>query len=136
MRHCKHNYSYSSSILTDGYATIYSMENLHVRIREVMEENKWEPPQVAKICGMKTPHAVYQWLDGTTKNLKLDNLYHFCHEAEIHIEWLITGQLPKYKPEKLRLLEINFEKLGKRDQDLLCTTSNTLAKPDSNSAAQ
>lgn len=127
--HCKHNYSLASSILTVHCANILNMENLHKRIKEVMDEHRWDPPKVAKICGLNTPHAVYQWLDGTTKNLKHDNLYKFCHAAEIHIDWLISGDLPKYKTEKLRLLEINFEQLSKQHQDLLYSTSATLAKP-------
>lgn len=108
------------------------MINLHKRIREVMDEKEWSPPDVARICELDTPHAVYQWLNGTTKNLKLDNLYNFCRAAEVHIDWLISGDLPKYRPEKLRKLELNFEKLSKKHQDLLYSTSDSLAKPEEN----
>ena len=135
MSHCKLNYSLSSSILTDECVTIVAMENLHMRIKEVMEEKEWTPPDVARICKFKTPHAVYQWLDGTTKNLKHDSLIHFCRAAEIHIDWLLSGGLPKYKPKKLQSLELNFEKLSPRDQDLLYQTSTTLAKPNDNRSA-
>ena len=127
--HCKHIYNTASSILTDSHAMIASMKGLHLRIKEVMDERGWEPPRVAEICGMKTPHAIYQWLDGTTKNLKLNNLYSFCTESEIHMEWLISGKLPKYKPRKLRMLEANFEKLSGRDQDLLYSNSDAMAQP-------
>jgi hypothetical protein len=105
------------------------MKNWHLRMKEVMDERELLPPDVARMCGLKTPHAVYQWLDGTTKNLKMDNLYAFCLATEIHIEWLISGNSPKYKPRTLRKLEENFEHLGKRDQTLLCRTSDDLVKP-------
>lgn len=126
---CKLNYNNTSSILTFDYVIIASMENMHLRIKEVMDEKEWGPPDVARICGLKTPHAIYQWMDGTTKNLKQDNLYHFCQAAEIHMEWLISGEHPKYKPKKLRHLEANFEKMTRRDQDFLCSSSDALAKP-------
>ena len=133
---CKYIYRNASSILTGECENIQSMNNLHTRIKEVMQENKWDPPDVARICKLNTPHAIYQWLDGTTKNLKHDNLYHFCRAAEIHIEWLISGELPKYRPEKLRRLELAFEKLDGRDQDLLCSTSDHLAKPHPQTSSQ
>lgn len=130
--HCKHNYTCGSSILTVLCENIASMKNWHLRMIEVMEEQGLQAPDVARICGFKTPHAVYQWLDGTTKNLKMDNLYAFCLATETHIEWLISGIPPKHKPKTLRKLEENFEKLGKRDQSLLCRTSDDLAEPDKN----
>jgi len=50
---CKYVYNDSSSMLTDDCVNIHSMENLHLRIKEVMEENGWEPPHVAKIWGIR-----------------------------------------------------------------------------------
>lgn len=97
----KHTYRPTASILTPLANTIQSMaEEFEMntkagRIGFVIEKSQHNPASIAKLLGC-APAAVYQWLDGSTKNLKEHLLWKLADITGYEARWISQGEgLPK-----------------------------------------
>lgn len=96
----KHTYSASASILKAFPHTIPGMDEEHDlttkegRIGFVIEKCGHNPASIAKLLGCK-PAAVYQWLDGSTKNLKEHLLWKLADTTGYDARWISTGEGPQ-----------------------------------------
>lgn len=61
------------------------------RIGFVIEKSGHNPASIAKLLGCK-PAAVYQWLDGSTKNLKEHLLWKLADITEYEARWISQGE--------------------------------------------
>lgn len=95
----KHTYSDLASILILGTPNIESMIEDHDlstksgRIAYVIEVSGHKPGSIAKLLKC-APAAVYQWINGSTKNLKEDLLWALADITGYEARWISTGQEP------------------------------------------
>jgi len=61
------------------------------RLKEAIDASRLPVPEVAKRLKVSRS-AVYQWLAGDTKNLKLENLFAVAEMTGYSAKWLATGQ--------------------------------------------
>lgn len=93
----KHTYPRIASILILGAANIGSMatdfdlSTKAGRIAYVIEKSGHVPGSIAKLLGC-APAAVYQWIDGSTKNLKEHLLWKLADVTEYEARWISTGE--------------------------------------------
>lgn len=93
----KHTYPKAASILTSLAHTMLSMaEEFDLttkagRIGFVIEKSQHNPASIAKLLGCK-PAAVYQWLDGSTKNLKEHLLWKLADITGYEARWISQGE--------------------------------------------
>jgi SOS-response transcriptional repressor LexA len=71
------------------------MTTLAQRVTQCMGETGNTPASVAAYCGIKPP-SVYNWIDGTTKNLAGMNLINAAQLFGVNPEWLQSGKPPKH----------------------------------------
>lgn len=96
----KHTYSRPASILKAFPPTIGGMDEEHDlttkegRIGFVIEKSGHNPASIARLLGCK-PAAVYQWLDGSTKNLKEHLLWKLADITGYEARWISTGEGPQ-----------------------------------------
>lgn len=63
------------------------------------EENPgYSKSEVARAAGI-TPGAYTQWIDGTTKSYRADNLLRLADYLNVRIEWLLFGEEPMEPPQ-------------------------------------
>lgn len=65
------------------------------RLREVMDELQVKPAELAGAVGVSIS-AVLQWLGGTTKSLKPENLFAVADALGLEARWLGTGKGGKW----------------------------------------
>lgn len=63
------------------------------RISFVIEKSGHNPASIAKLLGCK-PAAVYQWINGSTKNLKEHLLWKLADKTEYEARWISQGEGP------------------------------------------
>lgn len=99
MNNYKHTYSVPASILTILPHTIgvmedkFDLDTKEGRIGFVIEESGHNPASIAKLLGCK-PSAVYQWLDGRTKNLKEHLLWRLADITGYEARWISQREGP------------------------------------------
>lgn len=76
----------------------------HERISKAIEASGKLKSTIAKECDVR-PSAVTQWIDGTSKSLKPENLYALARATGFRAEWIAIGE----GPEKI---EPNAELIG------------------------
>lgn len=92
-------YSYSNeSTLAEQFASIVSLRkckitcmNLSERIHKARTDAKLNKSELARCVGVSHT-AVGQWEDGSTKNLRGDNLFKIAEATGCDPEWLISGK--------------------------------------------
>ena len=93
----KHTYPSIASILILGAANIgsmvsnYDLSTKSGRIAYVIEQSGHVPGSIAKLLGC-APAAVYQWIDGSTKNLKEHLLWKLADITGHEARWISTGE--------------------------------------------
>jgi hypothetical protein len=63
------------------------------RIAHVIERSGHTPSSIARLLGCK-PAAVYQWLDGSTRNLKEQFLWKLADVTGFEARWISQGEGP------------------------------------------
>lgn len=93
----KHTYSNPASILILGAPNIgsmikdYDLQTKSGRIAFAIEQSGHVPGSIAKLLGC-APAAVYQWIDGSTKNLKEHLLWKLADVTGYEARWISTGE--------------------------------------------
>lgn len=72
---------------------LVSMER-HERIAAAIEASGKLKSTVAKECGVR-PSSVSQWLDGSSKSLKPENLYALARATGFSARWIAIGEGPE-----------------------------------------
>lgn len=85
-----------------------SRMEINERIARAIQLSGKKKGEVAKACEVANS-AVTQWIDGTTKSLKPENLYALAALTGFNARWLAIGEGPE-KPEKP--VEANAELIG------------------------
>lgn len=67
---------------------------LSKRVTEAIQATGRKPADIARSIG-RTPSAISQLMDGTTKSLKADTAYRLEAETGFRSNWLISGKGPK-----------------------------------------
>lgn len=63
------------------------------RIQYAIEQSGHNPNSIAPILGV-TASAIYQWLEGKTKNLKEDAFWKLCDLSGLEARWVSQGEGP------------------------------------------
>lgn len=93
----KHTYPSSASILIlcaaniRGMASEYDLTTKSGRIAYVIKHSGHVPGSIAKLLGC-APAAVYQWIAGSTKNLKENLLWNLADVTGFEARWISTGE--------------------------------------------
>jgi len=66
------------------------MSTLKDRIQEAVAFSGKRPAQIARECGV-TPAAVSMWMDGTTQNLRMEQLFALADATGYEARWIATG---------------------------------------------
>lgn len=77
------------------------------RIAYAIEQSGNSPASIARIIGCSSA-AIYQWIKGTTKDVKNDLLFDLADATGFEARWIGTGKGPQKKTEgerERRLLE-------------------------------
>lgn len=82
---------------------------INERIARALTLSGKKKGEAAKACGVANS-AVTQWIDGTTKSLKPENLYALAALTGFNARWLAIGEGPE-RPEK-PAVEANAEIIG------------------------
>jgi SOS-response transcriptional repressor LexA len=83
--------------------------NLADRIREAIKHSGMSQAQIA-LQTKKSPGAVTQWLDGTTKSLKGETAEALERATGYRAAWLITGKGPKLTNQTTNVVPADFGK--------------------------
>lgn len=107
-------------------------ERIGQRLKELDETGK-NVAGLAVACGV-TPSAVYQWMDGTSKGMKPENLVVTADYLQTHERWLVFGQGPKDRRVKMTDLEPDeealiqdYKRLAPEEQEAILKTVTNLA---------
>jgi transcriptional regulator with XRE-family HTH domain len=79
------------------------MSNLADRVKQCMAETGNTPASVATYIGIKAP-SIYDWLNGTTKNLSGMNLIRAAQLFNVQPEWLQSGTGDRWESPSSRQL--------------------------------
>lgn len=107
MRYYKHAEFKSASILIAAGNTIIGMASEHDlstksgRIAYIVEASGHNPAALAKQLGC-APAAVYQWIDGSTKNLKEHLLWKLADITGFEARWISLGEGPMKMPMAIK----------------------------------
>jgi hypothetical protein len=71
------------------------------RIGYVIESSGHSPASIAPLLGCK-PSAVYQWIDGSTKNLKEHLLWKLADITGYEARWISQGEGPRKIDKAIR----------------------------------
>jgi transcriptional regulator with XRE-family HTH domain len=96
------------------------------RISEVMTIRDVTVSQLAKVASVDI-QSVYQWRDGSTKNIKNEYLFAVADYLQVYARWLATGEGPRDTDERqIRLYNI-FYSLDERGKTTLLSLGAALA---------
>lgn len=69
----------------------YDFKKKGDRIQFALDQSQHTPSSVAYKIGCK-PQAIYQWINGTTKNIKNELLFKFSDLTGLSPRWIATGE--------------------------------------------
>ncbi len=100
----KHALNLRSSILPPMALTIESMESddldlstLGGRVAHVVRSSTSPIEAIAARMGI-SKQAIYQWIDGRTKNIRNEHLFPFADITGFSPRWIATGEGPQKPP--------------------------------------
>ena len=134
MLHYKHTYSNHASILITQPHTIEGMDDdLDLttkagRIGFVIKQCGHSPASIASLLGCK-PAAVYQWLDGSTKNLKEHLLWKLADITGYEARWISQGEGASKLDKSLKHAHDVLMAMQPEDRYTAVRLIDTLAEP-------
>lgn len=91
----KHNSTYDCKHTFEVDLYFVGMTPTVRRIFDVMDAagigKRQRRSTLAKVCGV-SPQAIRDWEDGSTKNIRHDNLVAISEHFKISLHWLMTGK--------------------------------------------
>lgn len=88
-----------ASALNEAQGLIPLNMSLQDRVNEAIQASGKKPVEIARAIG-KTPSAISQLMDGTTKSLKADTANGLEAETGYRSSWLVSGKGPKLVGEQ------------------------------------
>jgi transcriptional regulator with XRE-family HTH domain len=127
-----------SSTLAQGRFRLGSM-TLSERITEAIETSGVTVAAIAKRCGV-TPQAVYQWMNGETKQISGENLVELADITGFDARWLAREAGMKRRvyprtPQQAQVLEL-MQPLPETQQNLIVKIADSVAQPDGEASNQ
>lgn len=106
--------------------------SLAVRVTEAIKASGVSVAAVAERCKI-TPQAVYDWMNGNTKEISGENLVELAELTGFDARWIARGTLPKIRvyaktPIQASMLEI-MQKLPEDQEALYLRLLNSVAEP-------
>jgi len=74
------------------------------RIAFVIDASDHTPSSISRLLHC-APAAIYQWIDGSTKNLKEDHLWNLADITGYEARWISTGEGPARIDPSIRHVE-------------------------------
>lgn len=134
MTHYKHTFSISASILSRIPPTLlwmaieHDLDSLGGRIAYVIERSGHNPASAAKLLEC-TPAAVYQWIDGSTKNLKQQLLWRLADLTGYEARWISLGEGPQRIPPEVQRAKNNLLAMEPHARYAVIQVIEGLSKP-------
>ena len=104
------------------------------RIAYAIKKSEHSPASMARELGCSAA-AIYQWIDGTTKDLKNELLFALADKTGFSARWLATGEGPEIdaynQPQIMRVLKV-MEKLPATDQERVANVVDAFSQPAGN----
>ena len=108
-----------------GVFRLAYMNTWNERVRERREELGMSQAELARRVGVKPP-SVFEWEDGTIKNLRGPNLMRVSAELGVTPTWLLTGRGPRaiadLSPEALEFAALYEQCPADQRADLMKST--------------
>lgn len=116
-------------------ATQHDLNTKSGRIAHILDVTENTPSSMARLLGT-TPSAIYQWLDGSTKNIKEDLLWKLADKTGFQARWISLGDGPMQIPRGVK--HANEVLLAMEPQALYTAVRliDTLAEPGKNHGTQ
>ena len=120
-----------SRVLAKGRFRLGAM-TLSERISEAVKVSGVTVAAIAARCGV-TPQAVYQWMNGETKQISGENLVELADLTGFDARWLAKEAGPKRRiyprtPPQAHVLEL-MQKLPPAQEELLVKIAESVAEP-------
>lgn len=134
MRHYKHAFNKQASILMlagtsmGGMSAAYDFTDKTQRIRFAITESGHTPSSVSRLIGCE-PAAIYQWLSGSTKNLKEPLLWALADVTGFEARWISMGIGPMKLPPSTRRAIDTLKAMEPEAQYTVSQVIETLSKP-------
>lgn len=116
-------------------ASAHDLSTKTGRIAHIIEATGHTPSSLARLVGT-TPSAIYQWLDGSTKNIKEELLWKLADKTGFQARWISIGEGPMRLPKGVQHAN---EVLLSMEPEALYTAVrliDTLAEPDKANGTQ
>lgn len=113
----------------------YDLQTKGGRIQYILDMTGHNPASIAKLIGC-APAAVYQWIDGSTKNLKEQFLWKLADVTGFEARWISLGE---GVPMKSAAIKHADQVLMAMEPETLYTAVrliDTLAEPKKNQRTQ
>lgn len=137
----KHTYPKVTSILTPHPHTMPGMDDEFDlttkagRIGFVIKASGHNPASIASLLGCK-PAAVYQWLDGSTKNLKEHLLWKLADITGYEARWISQGEGPAKMDKTIKHANDVLLAMEPAARYTAVRLLDTLAEPRKNNGSQ
>lgn len=141
MNHYKHTYAKRASILMFFANTILYMDDEYDltiksgRIAFILNACGHTPSSIAKLLGC-APAAIYQWIDGSTKNLKEHLLWKLSDITGYEARWISMGEGPARIEQSIRHAEQVLIAMQPDARYTAVRLLDTLAEPKKGSGKQ
>jgi len=113
----------------------HDLETKGGRIEYIIDASGHNPASMAKLLGC-APAAIYQWIDGSTKNLKEHLLWKLSDVTGFEARWISQGEGMPKRPHAIKHAD---EVLMAMQPETLYTAVrliDTLAEPKKNNGLQ
>lgn len=137
----KHTYQETASILTNHPHNMPSMDEKFDldtkagRIGFVIKQSGNNPSTIAKLVGCE-PAAVYQWLNGSTKNLKEHLLWKLADVTGYEARWISMGEGPAKIDKSIKHANEVLLAMQPEARYTAVRLLDTLAEPRKNNGTQ
>lgn len=110
------------------------MSKLSERVALAIEKSGHYPSSAAKALGVSA-EAVLQWISGTTKTIKAENIFALADLTGYSARWLATGvgpQIVSYRNATIQHVVQVMENLPPDEQSKLARMADAFAGPAAN----
>lgn len=105
------------------------------RIAYVIEYSGHNPSTLARLIGCK-PAAIYQWLDGSTKNIKEPFLFGLADVTGFEARWISLGEGPPRIPRDIRHADTVLLAMAPEARYKAVRLIDTFAEPEKKNGTQ
>ena len=119
----------------ENMTTEHDLAEKNGRIAYVIEHSGHNPASMAKLLGCK-PSAIYQWLSGSTKNIKEDLLWRLADITGFEARWISQGSGPRRVPIEIKHADSVLMAMEPEARYKAVRLIDTFAEPEKNNGTQ